>query len=462
MTEHISTSRIKRFCVRALPVGELTVIADHLGGCPACYQQFTASLRNQRGSASLKFTLAPEFWFRHDHLDYDQLVELANNTLDSTEREIIDVHLKVCGTCQEDVRSFFAVREQTDKGIEPSYVPIPLKPTGEKLPWFVWWRGLAWKPAYAAAILLIAIGLVTVIVVLKRRAANLEAQQTPPVQINSGGVGPTPSHENQAARNSQPSPTPALSQQAPNATSSPVLTVKNREPVQRVENAGAVAALNDGRGTVSVDNAGNVSGLDEIPEDTRREIAEALVVENIKAPGIEQELSGTPNTLRGTSGTKTFKLLSPARAVIISARPSFEWEALPDATRYRVLVGDLKGHEIAKSSELTADHTRWIPPTPLKRGEIYSWAVAATVGGKEILSPGSSAPEMKFKILSEPGAQELEVLKRTRSHLALGVFYAHEGMVVEAESEFQILVRDNPRSRVLKKLLKQIQSWQRR
>ena len=81
------------------------------------------------------------------------------------------------------------------------------------------------------------------------------------------------------------------------------------------------------------------------------------------------------------------------------------------------------------------------------------------VDGKKIVSPGISAPQMKFKILSASSAQELEQLKKARSHLALGVFYAREGMIAEAEREFQILIHQNPRSLVLKKLLKQIQVW---
>ena len=66
---------------------------------------------------------------------------------------------------------------------------------------------------------------------------------------------------------------------------------------------------------------------------------------------------------------------------------------------------------------------------------------------------------MKFKVLSESSLRELEQIKQARSHLALGVFYANEGMLTEAEREFQILVGDNPRVPVLKKLLTQIQSW---
>jgi len=58
---------------------------------------------------------------------------------------------------------------------------------------------------------------------------------------------------------------------------------------------------------------------------------------------------------------------------------------------------------------------------------------------------------------------ELDNLKiRSQSHLALGVFYAREGMIAEAEREFQILVQKNPHSRVAIKLLKNIQSWRER
>jgi hypothetical protein len=296
---------------------------------------------------------------------------------------------------------------------------------------------------------------------LKRRAANLEAKQAQP-NIKIGAPTQTPTPDNQSARNVLPTPVQVPSQELPQRASSPLLTVRNRESVKQSANAGTVAMLNDGPGTVTVDKTGNVSGLDEIPQNRRQEIGVVLLAENIKAPATQTELGGGPIVLRGPDNRPTFRLRSPARTVIISDRPSFEWEKLSGATSYRVSVGDLKGHEIAKSEELPADQTRWTPPTSLKRGEIYVWEVEATIDGKKVVSPGTSAPQMKFKVLSASTTQELDQLKTTRSHLALGMFYAREGMVAEAESEFQILAHDNPRSSVLKKLLKQIQSWQRR
>jgi len=88
--------------------------------------------------------------------------------------------------------------------------------------------------------------------------------------------------------------------------------------------------------------------------------------------------------------------------------------------------------------------------------------VVAVVDGKEIVSPDASSPEMKFKVLSTSGLQQLTRLKKTSSHLALGVFYAQKGMIADAEREFQMLVLKNPGSRSANKLLREIQSWPKR
>src|SRR5437016_9305150 len=225
MTDHITTSRMERFRVRALPVSELTSIAEHLDVCPSCNQQFTEMLRSRRGSEPLKMTLAPEFQLRHEHVDYEQLVRLADKTMDASDREMLDVHLKACASCQEDIRSFLAIREQIEKETEPTLPAIAAQPTREKRPWFAWGQGLAWNPAYAAAVVLIGVALVIgVALLLKRRAAKLEAKQTQPPQVNIGLPNQTPTPENQAARNVQPTPAPLPSEQLPRRTPSAPLT----------------------------------------------------------------------------------------------------------------------------------------------------------------------------------------------------------------------------------------------
>src|SRR5678816_1808706 len=110
MTHHLSELEIKQLCVSALPEHELTAAAVHTAECQACDQRFVEELKRQRGSVPFNFTLEPEFWFRDEHLDFDQLVGLVENTFDEETREIIDIHLSTCESCREDVRSFLAFR----------------------------------------------------------------------------------------------------------------------------------------------------------------------------------------------------------------------------------------------------------------------------------------------------------------------------------------------------------------
>src|ERR1700694_3306831 len=106
MTEHITASQMKRFCVRALAEDDLVAVGEHVAGCGTCHQQFTETLRSLRGPISFRITLGREFWIRHEHVDYEQLVQIADNTLDATDREILDIHLSICVHCRERVESF--------------------------------------------------------------------------------------------------------------------------------------------------------------------------------------------------------------------------------------------------------------------------------------------------------------------------------------------------------------------
>jgi len=206
-------------------------------------------------------------------------------------------------------------------------------------------------------------------------------------------------------------------------------------------------------GTITVDKSGKVYGLDDVPSPTRDEIARVLLTERLEPPAILKKLGAQDARLRGSEDDQPFKLLSPARTVVISNRPTLKWEQLARVTSYKVYVTDRAGNVVAKSDDLSSDNTSWAPPKPLKRGEIYTRTVVGVVDGKEVVSPGPAAPEMKFHVLSTNSLQRLNQLKRARSHLALGVFYAKVGMVSEAEREFQTLVKNHPRAEAAAKLL---------
>lgn len=429
---------MERFCMRAQSENELTTVASHLTGCPDCQAKFVSTLRRQREVADLSFTLAPEFWLRHEHLEYEQLVELGNAKLDASDRELIDAHLKICPPCREDVRSFLAFREQIAPEMSVSYAPVEQKSASERLSWVGWWRRLVWKPIYSAAVVILGIALIIgAAFLLKRRAENLQAQHGPTPQVS-----PVSTPDNRVANVPSPPSTP------------------NESPIEKPNSADAVI-INDRGRTITVDKSGSLAGLDDVPSPMRDEIAQVLLSERLERPAILKELSGQQGNLRGGKTAPPFNLTFPSRAVIVSDRPTLKWEKALGASSYQVYVNDQAGHEVAKSDELSSERTAWLLPKSLRRGEVYSWTVVAVVDGKEIVSPGPSSPEMKFKVLSASSLRQLNQLKKTRSHLALGVFYAQKGMIAEAEREFKLLVLKNPGSQSANRLLIEIQ-WPKR
>jgi hypothetical protein len=456
MAEHLSQTQLERFAIGRLAEAELIVMANHLATCDTCHQGLAETLRRQRGSEGVSFTLAPEFWIRHEHLDFDQLVALADNKLDTTDREIIDTHLNVCATCREDVHSFLAFRKEIEPELRVRYGPHTKNPPRGPVRQWNWWQGIIRRPVYATAVLvLIAVAFAIAVMVFRTRTNVFEAwkgpnpQATPKPTPSVGGVvtaaSPTTTPPNNESASNSPTPT---------IEPSPKRTIEN--PAPQIGRS-AVLSINDGRSTITLNKDGRVTGFDDVPPETKRDIATALVAEKIETPAVLNSLSPESITLRG-NGNKgaPFTLVSPGRTVIIENSPVFKWEQLSGASAYRVYVLDSRGRQAAKSEDLTSAITEWKPDTTLDRGKIYSWVVIAVVDGKEIVSPGAAAPPMKFQVLSANDLQKLDHLKRTGSYLVLGVFYAKIGLLAEAEREFQELARLNPDDKVAKKLLRSV------
>jgi hypothetical protein len=435
VTHHLSTSELQQFCVNALAAEELTASASHTADCRLCQSRFIEEVRRQSGSTFGNITLEPEFWFQNEHVDFDQLMGLADNSLDQDVQDIINIHLKTCETCQERVRSFLAFRYTTGREMNLSYGPVDIDSSRDKVVTGPWWQRLQSRQAYAlAAVVLVSVALLIVVVALNRRSSSLQAGNND--QVNGS------SHVDLS---SSPSTSPAV-------ISTPSI----------VDDSATIAKFRDARGEVTIDKNGRVTGLDELSDINRQQIARAALTERLDPATVLKELSGNPSGLRGNGdGGKGLRLLYPARRVVIEDLPVFKWEGLPNAVHYRVYVLDANGIQVDQSEELPPTQTQWKAPAPLRRGKIFSWAVTTLVDGNEIVSPSASAPEMKFAVLSTNDLQELSRLKKQNSHLALGVFYANVGLISEAERELQNLIRLNPQSTLPQKLLQSIRTMRK-
>src|SRR5215510_9963483 len=155
MFDHIPDRRMEAFCARALIESERTAIAEHIAACSRCQWRFQETLKRERGNKPVSISLSPADWFRHEHLDYDQLESFAENRLDAEETAIVTLHLETCAVCREDVHSFLEFREATENKPHLRRTPGPRSPGTKKLLTGENSSANRWKPAYTVAALLI-------------------------------------------------------------------------------------------------------------------------------------------------------------------------------------------------------------------------------------------------------------------------------------------------------------------
>jgi anti-sigma factor ChrR (cupin superfamily) len=128
MTGHLSKQQIEAFCARALEVSEMVTIAEHLASCEVCSRKYHEILQEGRENKPFSISIDEEDLFRNEHLDYEQLASLVENRLNDEELEIVNIHLKACERCREDVRSLIEFRKRVEPDMNTGFEPNPKEP----------------------------------------------------------------------------------------------------------------------------------------------------------------------------------------------------------------------------------------------------------------------------------------------------------------------------------------------
>lgn len=213
-----------------------------------------------------------------------------------------------------------------------------------------------------------------------------------------------------------------------------------------------IAQLNDGEGRITLDQEGKLSGVDGLPPAYREMIRNALTGQKLERSPLLAELSLRGNTPRGADAARRaeFSVIEPHGVVTLADRPTFRWSRMDGAAGYVVEVYDEWFNLAAASPRVTG--ASWATTKPLERGKIYYWQVKAFKDGAEF-----KAPQAKFRVLARSGVAELEQARRANgsSHLTLGLLYLKAGLLNEAEQEFRLLLKANPNSPLVQRLLTQ-------
>src|SRR5262245_7581339 len=270
MIEHIHSQRMRAFCARALENAEMTKVAEHLAACPECRRLFLEVFQEMNDHQPVSLNLSPELLFRHEHLDFDQLVSLADDNIDDEDREIVDIHLRACEPCREDVRSFMEFRRQIESTINIS--PATGQPVkwAEKLSGWLYRPKAQLRPHYAGAVI-VALGLALLAFFLLRDDGKKDQRALT-----------TPSPET-ITPSQQPSVTASIP--APNSKSdketNQVSGGKQSEQPTSAHGIGLatdkdiIALLRDGDREIVVSRTGVVRGIEAIPDTLRQPIRDA-------------------------------------------------------------------------------------------------------------------------------------------------------------------------------------------
>ncbi len=436
MSQHLLQQDIESYLKKTMPPAELLIVDDHLVECDLCFRKIAVSKSAPSATMSLQNAFLQNV--EDDHLTYSQLASYVDNETDEIGREIVEVHKKVCRQCALQLDELIQLR----KSLESETGKTLAAPSG-KFSLFEFWnqlRAYSFLKFAVPAFALVLLGIFVWTFWISTKIPRTEiAEVTEPASNKTiesvSETNPTTNFGNEN-----------VSSATANKAISNLAQPKN------------LIVLNDGNSRLELDENGNLIGLDAPQYEGK--IKSALTAQTVEISPDIKKLKSASGVLMGNAepGVK-FALSNPIGKIIQTDRPQFRWESLKDAESYTVSIYDEKFNKIATSEPLRK--SVWTINAPLKRGQIYQWQVTAVLkNGEEINSPARPAPDAKFKVLDAVKAKEIEQAKKryAGSHLLLGIVYANAGLLDEATSEFQMLLKKNPKSEPAQKLLRQVQS----
>ena len=141
--EHISNPELRTFLERNLPPDQLLDLDDHLAVCPEC----RAALEREAQAGPAFGSLQADFGASQPHLEYEQVLGLAEGKSVPAEVEYHATHCSSCAYQVEELRQFIA------ETAEVSRSSSAVQPIARRAQILSWRPRLVWS-ALAAAILL--------------------------------------------------------------------------------------------------------------------------------------------------------------------------------------------------------------------------------------------------------------------------------------------------------------------
>ncbi len=455
--EHLSQKALEGYT--QLSPSEQAAVHNHVGVCEECRLRFkqqiyrTEDEKAEAGKRKLKLlALARDVHSRsaRPHLSPEEFSAYLDGALAISDKRRTDAHLSQCSDCT---------------GVLTELRPAEIKPTTTTtIERFSTPAFRIPRYAYAFGIVALVLGF-SVIVFLRSEflASYLASKRTPkhtvnPVQqLPDGGSNQakeTPQPDQPGKQTQEGLPQPSNNYSKRNKPSSTEL-VKAGERPPKLNNQ-----LNDAGSVIGIDSEGQVAGLESAPASFQQAARQALdgkfdvpqEIANLHTKGSDETRSANIST----SSVQPIMPLSPLDKVIRTDRPTFKWLPVSGVSYYIVTIFTESYDPVVKSGKLT--ETNWTVTRPLVvPAKYYKWQVEGyDVKGEDAAVRSYSS---WIKVLDPEKDRELRNAEKTYSkhHLLLGSLYARAGLLDEAEREFRLLLRANPKSPVAQQLLRSVQ-----
>ena len=443
MNEHLTQAQIEELrAARRLSPPELFAVGQHLGECAECRARVDVVRANAERLRD-DFRQAARL---PEHLSFEQLSALVDDSLNEIDREIAESHLSVCPLCEREMRDLraFAVTLESEKRKVAAADAAGERGFWEKV------RAFIFSPAFGASFAALLIFAVVAGVWFSRRQQQPETGEivkteytpTPTASLNSNqnsvqtaNAAPSPENKEQIAQTTPAATEPKTAEQK-RVIETPALKTEIVKPKRAEEFSAADAEI----------------------------VRRALENGEIRTPDELNDLfARTGNFMGGqNSPVKTFQIETPARAIVNETQPIFRWRKVAEADEYRVGIYDENFNKVAEIQNLQT--TQWRVAKPLRRGGVYVWEVEALKDGKIIgTAPAPTEAEARFKILEANKSKQMrrELQKNPASALWKGIVYARFGLLAEAVHELERYAAENPNSGQARRLLDKIKSLQK-
>lgn len=382
---HLTEAVLAGYAARTLDAEALAGAMLHVGRCERC-REALARVVDADARARGAWALGVE----ETHPAPEDLMALADGTLDHGRALRLRAHVAACDICAEDLADFEDARRELDgNALARASVAPPVSAASVVTP--PWLRLAA-----AAALVAVTGGVWWMNRPARTPPRGTAAQATAPVPVSSSAA-----------------------------------------PAGVVLSDGVVSLLADG----------SVRGLDALNATDRAMVEGVLREQRLPSPAADAALRPPQGALMGGPVTPArLRLVSPVGVVVASVRPTLTWTAVPGATAYRVSLYSLRLELQAESGRLR--HAEWTPTTALTPGALYLWQVEAETPDGTVRAPGADAPDARFRVLSTEEAASLRALEQASpaSTLLLGARYAVLGLREEAARQFESLAAANPAS----------------